>query len=402
LTKRKTRTHTIPGPVQTLFCILFTMICEQQKNLQESDKPHQQEPGGIRSIEFDDDSWVEAEHRDDEESRDPPSPLRCSNQYRSKDIDTIPFDGDAASTVPVPPKLKATAAPKTELKNGKSPPKSVENNDIFTFRFLCIATILIVLRALVRQNSELATLRNHVGDLNYELLNTSTSAPKNGDGDVKYLLEEIEYLEENTVRLEDKVRTLNHRALALENKPTKVSYDANVVRYLLDEVEQHEEHTLHLGKRFQQTKKLLTFAMCMVQHYQSKSQGKEKSSQFYEYKADDKRKERQVELESVVQSESKDDSDDDVDYLHSKYQGMVQQTKALTAELDEVKEENQMIKHRLEIVMKDNAYLQSKHRDQKISMENVQANSEAILLAFSQSEKENTVLKDAINVNDTY
>uniref|UniRef100_A0A7S3QJA8 Uncharacterized protein n=1 Tax=Chaetoceros debilis TaxID=122233 RepID=A0A7S3QJA8_9STRA len=370
------------------------MSCEQQKNHHENVKPCHQESGGTRSIEFDDDSSVGAEHRGDQESRDPPSPLRirCSSQYRSKDIGNLPLVGDSASTSK--PKPKATTAPKTKLKSGRSPPKLVENNVFFTFRFLCIATILIVLRALVRQNSKLATLRNHVGDLNYALLNTS--APKDGDGDVKYLLEEIEYLEENTARLEEKVLELNHRALALENKPTEVSYDANVVRYVLDEVEQQEEHTVHLGERFQQTKQLLTFVKYMVQHYQSKSQGKGEISHFY--KSDDKMKERQVEVElEYVKSESKDDGDDEEDYSYLKYQGVVQQTKAVSVELNEVKAENEMIKHRLEIVMKDNAYLQSKHRDQKISMENMQANSEAILLALLRSNNENIVLKEAIN-----
>lgn len=298
------------------------MSCEQQTNLQES--------GNTRSIELDNDSWVEDEHRDDQESRDPPSPLRCSNQYRSTDVVNVQFVGDSASTIlALPkhkpksksePKPKATAASKTELNSGKSPPKSVvENNDIFTFRFLCIATVLIVLRALVRQSSEIATLRNHVGDLNYALL--KTSAPKGSDGDVKYLLEEIEYLEENTIRLEEKVRELNHRSLALEKISTGVSYDANVVRYLLDEVKMQEEHSGSLDKKSEQT----------------------------------------------------------------------------TAELDEVKAENKLIKNRLEIVMKDNAYLQSKYRDQKISMENMHANTEAILLAFSQSNEEDKVLKEAIS-----
>ena len=199
-------------------------------------------------------------------------------------VDSLILDNDAAAAE-VSPNVVSTLS---NTKFEQTTPEGVKSfkgvgNIKFVLRFLCMAAAIFSVRAFMHQHLKLVVLQDELSDmmaLNRALQSTSGVS---FDNDVKLLLDDLEYQEEHTARLDktllslqdelSEMKDLNH---ALQ-RTSGASYD-NDVKVLLDEVEYQEEHTARLEKTLRETRTFL--AMHMMRHYKSEVEDKSEDEKF--------------------------------------------------------------------------------------------------------------------------
>jgi len=328
----------------------------------EKEMPTRQE-GSILSIESSlDGSWTHAAKDGIPNLVQSPVSVRRRSFIEMANVDSLILDDDAAAAKVSPnvvSTLSNTKFEQTRPEGVKSFKVVKQGNIKFALRFLCMAAAIFSVRAFMHQHLKLVALQDELSDmmaLNRALQSTSGVSY---DNDVKLLLDDLEYQEEHTARLEktlvslqDELNEMKDLNRALQ-RTSGASYD-NDVKVLLDEVEYQEEHTARLEKTLQETRTFL--AMHMMRHYKSEVEDKSEDEKFLYaqyYEAGNRLVELREESDQAKRQNEMDREDyhNDEEFLYSQFGRASQEIKDLKAKIEEKLDDEEFLYEQYDIAV---------------------------------------------------
>lgn len=366
-----------------------------------------------------------------------PLSIRRRSFIDMANVDSLVLNDDAATSKVaqnVVATLSNTKFAQTRAEGVKPIKVGKQVNINFAVRFLCIAAAIFSLRTFVHQHLELVSLQDELSDM--KVLNR---AGVSYDNDVKVLLDEVEYQEEHTARLE---KTLHE---------TRTFLAMHMMRHYKSEVEEKSEDEEFLYALYYEAGNRL--GELRMESDEAKRQNEidredHHNDEEFLYsqfgRATQEIKDLKVEIEEQLDDEEflyeqyditvqrifeldleVEDKVDVVDFLYSQYYKALYQHAELRKELEQakiehafelediknneeflyelnyqmkqelskVKEENKLNNHHSEMLARDNAYLETKVRGQKLNVLNAEAAYKKLVLELAEMKKQNLSLR---------